>query len=151
MSAIGSKLWIFYLQPIIWLLHFFITHTLWDIFFLFIGEIRECFPTTFKLGRRNRPIKVTNECQLQRTQNDPNSSIRACICTSDYCNDDLSANKNQVGGNNNLLHSFHTIHKVTKFFRMDQSLAFNPHENILVFIQITSSKYYKTVQNLNHI
>ena len=79
------------------------------IFLFFLGEIRECFPTTFKLGRRNRPIKVTDDCQLQRTQNDPNSSIRACICTSDYCNDDLSDNNNQVGGNNNLLHSFHTI------------------------------------------
>ena len=70
---------------------------------LFSGEIRECFPTTFKLGRRNNPVKVTDNCQLQRTQNDPNSSIRACICTSDYCNDDLFDNNNQVGGNNNLL------------------------------------------------
>ena len=69
----------------------------------FLGEIRECFPTTFKLGRRNNPVKVTDNCQLQRTQNDPNSSIRACICTSDYCNDDLFDNNNQVGGNNNLL------------------------------------------------
>ena len=81
---------------------------------IFLGEIRECFPTTFKLGRRNNPVKVTDNCQLQRTQNDPNSSIRACICTSDYCNDDLFDNNNQVGGNNVLLHSFFQKFKVTK-------------------------------------
>lgn len=68
------------------------------------GEIRECFSTSFKLGRRNNPVKVTPRCELQRTQSDPGSSIRACICTSDYCNDDLfSGNNNQPstnGGNN---------------------------------------------------
>ena len=50
------------------------------------GVFRECFSTSFQLGRRSSPVKVTNTCQLQRTQSDPNSSIRACICTSNFCN-----------------------------------------------------------------
>ena len=88
------------------------------LFISFSGEIRECFPTTFKLGRRNNPVKVTDNCQLQRTQNDPNSSIRACICTSDYCNDDLFDNNNQVGGNNFLLHSFSKNSRLLKMIRL---------------------------------
>ena len=50
------------------------------------GVFRECFSTSFQLGRRSSPVKVTDTCQLQRTQGDPNSSIRACICTTNFCN-----------------------------------------------------------------
>ena len=63
------------------------------------GVFRECFSTSFKLGRRSNPVKVTNSCQLQRTQSDPKSTIRACICTSDYCNgqEGLETNNNLIG------------------------------------------------------
>ena len=67
------------------------------------GVIRECFSTSFKLGQRSQPVQVTPFCQLQRTQSDPSSSIRACICTEDFCNDE-PADNNQIGndptGNN---------------------------------------------------
>ncbi|TRY75710.1 hypothetical protein TCAL_01259 [Tigriopus californicus] len=39
------------------------------------------------LGQQRMPVSVTKNCQLQRTQTDPSSSIRACICTSNLCND----------------------------------------------------------------
>ena len=67
------------------------------------GVIRECFSTSFKLGQRSQPVQVTPFCQLQRTQSDASSSIRACICTEDFCNDE-PADNNQIGkdptGNN---------------------------------------------------
>jgi hypothetical protein len=52
-----------------------------------LGSFRECFSTTFQLGQPSSPIRVTKNCDLQRTQGDPASSIRACICTSNFCND----------------------------------------------------------------
>ena len=54
--------------------------------FIFAGSYRECFSRSYKLGIRSQPIKVTPNCVLQRTQRDPTSSIRACLCTSDNCN-----------------------------------------------------------------
>ena len=56
-----------------------------DIFY-FSGSYRECFSRSYKLGIRSRPIKLTPTCELQRTQRDPSSSIRACLCTTSNCN-----------------------------------------------------------------
>ena len=53
---------------------------------LYTGSYRECFPTSYKLGIQNQPVRVTKTCELQRTQRDPRSTIRACLCTSDRCN-----------------------------------------------------------------
>ena len=64
------------------------------------GVIRECFSTSFKLGQRSQPVQVTPFCQLQRTQSDASSSIRACICTEDFCNDE-PADSNQIGNPGN--------------------------------------------------
>ena len=50
------------------------------------GSYRECFSRSYKLGIRSRPIKLTPTCELQRTQRDPSSSIRACLCTTSNCN-----------------------------------------------------------------
>ena len=55
-------------------------------FSCFSGSYRECFSRSYKLGIRSRPIKVTEKCELQRTQRDPTSSIRACLCTTSNCN-----------------------------------------------------------------
>ena len=52
----------------------------------FSGSYRECFPRSYKLGIRTKPITVTKRCELQRTQRDPTSSIRACLCTTNNCN-----------------------------------------------------------------
>ena len=56
------------------------------MFFSFPGSYRECFSRSYKLGIRSRPIKLTPTCELQRTQRDPSSSIRACLCTTSNCN-----------------------------------------------------------------
>ena len=32
------------------------------------------------------PNNLANRCELTKTQLDPRSSIRACLCTDDYCN-----------------------------------------------------------------
>ena len=60
------------------------------------GVFRECFSTSFKLGRRSNPVQVTSTCQVQRTQSDPKSSIRACICTTDFCNGQDDTPNNNV-------------------------------------------------------
>ena len=57
-----------------------------SIFFNVTGSYRECFSRSYKLGIRARPIKLTPTCELQRTQRDPSSSIRACLCTTSNCN-----------------------------------------------------------------
>ena len=50
------------------------------------GAFRECFSKRILLGAASNPINVTEECRLERTQDDPNSTIRACLCTKDLCN-----------------------------------------------------------------
>ena len=75
----------------------------WNVLATFSGSFRECFSTGFKLGRPEAPIRVTRSCELQRTQGDPASTIRACICTSNFCNDVNNNNNNRFvsPGNNN--------------------------------------------------
>ena len=51
-----------------------------------IGSYRECFSTSIQLGHSNYPVNPLPTCQLSRTQADPRSSIRACVCTQDFCN-----------------------------------------------------------------
>ena len=50
------------------------------------GAFRECFSKRILLGAASNPINVTEKCRLERTQDDPNSTIRACLCTKDLCN-----------------------------------------------------------------
>lgn len=51
------------------------------------GAFRECFSKDIRLGMKNKPVEVSERCNLQRTQADRASTIRACLCTTDYCND----------------------------------------------------------------
>ena len=39
-----------------------------------------------QLGQDSFPINPLPTCKLSRTQADPRSSIRACMCTQDFCN-----------------------------------------------------------------
>ena len=39
-----------------------------------------------KLGKEDFPIVPAPTCELSRTQADSRSSIRACMCTQDFCN-----------------------------------------------------------------
>ncbi len=52
-----------------------------------IGAFRECFQDDVQLGLATNPVKPGAVCRPQRTQADPASSIRACLCTTDLCND----------------------------------------------------------------
>ena len=38
------------------------------------------------MGQDSFPINPMPTCKLSRTQADPRSSIRACMCTQDFCN-----------------------------------------------------------------
>jgi len=51
-----------------------------------IGSYRECFSTSILLGHPDYPITPRPTCSLSRTQQDTRSSIRACLCTQDFCN-----------------------------------------------------------------
>ena len=51
-----------------------------------IGSYRECFNTAIQLGQPSFPINPSPVCDLRRTQSDPRSTIRACLCTQDFCN-----------------------------------------------------------------
>lgn len=41
----------------------------------------------------NNPVNISSDCVLERTQEDPDSSIRACLCTKDFCNGDIPSSK----------------------------------------------------------
>ena len=47
---------------------------------------RECFSSSIQLGHSSYPVNPAPSCDLVRTQADPRSSIRACVCTQDFCN-----------------------------------------------------------------
>ena len=51
------------------------------------GSYREGFSTNILLGHPDFPITPLATCSLSRTQQDTRSSIRACLCTEDFCND----------------------------------------------------------------
>ena len=47
---------------------------------------RESFSSSIQLGHSSYPVSPAPSCELVRTQADPRSSIRACVCTQDFCN-----------------------------------------------------------------
>jgi hypothetical protein len=57
------------------------------------GAFRECFSKNVRLGMPDNPINITDECHPEQTQDDPRSSIRSCICTTDLCNLGPSSDK----------------------------------------------------------
>ena len=56
-----------------------------------MGSYRECFPSNIILGHPDDPIIPQPKCRLAKTQRDPRSSIRACLCTTDNCNTEEEA------------------------------------------------------------
>ena len=62
------------------------------------GAFRECFSKRILLGSARNPINVTAECRLERTQGDPDSTIRACLCTKDLCNHGGVAEPKAISG-----------------------------------------------------
>ena len=56
-----------------------------------MGSYRECFPSNILLGHPDDPIIPQPKCRLAKTQRDPRSSIRACLCTTDHCNTEEEA------------------------------------------------------------
>ena len=61
------------------------------------GSYRECFSSNIILGHPADPIIPQPRCKLAKTQNNPSSSTRACLCTTDYCNlEDDSEGKSQI-------------------------------------------------------
>ena len=99
--------------------------------FHFSGSYRECFSRSYKLGIRARPIKLTPTCELQRTQRDPSSSIRACLCTTSNCNilDTEKAQFRNASSNSNT----RVVGKLFRYFAFE-SVFFCSRSN-----QLTSS------------
>ena len=62
------------------------------------GAFRECFSKRILLGAARNPINVTEECHMERTQDDPSSTIRACLCTKDLCNHGGVAEPKAISG-----------------------------------------------------
>ena len=60
-----------------------------------LGSYRECFPSNIILGHPDDPIIPQPRCRLAKTQRDPRSSIRACLCTTDHCNTEEEAELEQ--------------------------------------------------------
>merc|ERR1711892_951714 len=50
------------------------------------GSYRECFQENIILGHPDDPVIPQPDCRLAKTQKSRSSSIRACLCTEDYCN-----------------------------------------------------------------
>lgn len=87
-----------------------------------IGSYRECFSTSIQLGHSSLPVNPLPSCSLSRTQADSRSSIRACVCTQDFCNivpdgqllDDTQEDEREQNNNQILLVSQTGNHLVYK-------------------------------------
>ena len=52
------------------------------------ATLRECFPTRVLLGSIRNPLRSAGYCEVRDITDDGSGSIRACLCDTDYCNDD---------------------------------------------------------------
>ena len=48
--------------------------------------IRECFPTSVLLGSLDNPVVPRADCRAESVESE---SIKACICTTDLCNEGI--------------------------------------------------------------
>jgi len=55
-----------------------------------IATLRECFPKSILLGSVNNPLTPTDSCSQRDITDDNSGSIFACLCNTDFCNDDAS-------------------------------------------------------------
>ena len=51
------------------------------------ATLRECFPTRVLLGSIEKPLSASDSCTMRDITDDGSGTIRACLCTSDFCND----------------------------------------------------------------
>ena len=51
------------------------------------ATLRECFPTRVLLGTINNPLTSSDQCYERDITDDGSGSIKACLCSTDYCND----------------------------------------------------------------
>ena len=58
--------------------------------FIFSAMLRQCFPKHILLGPIYNPLKSSPDCSLQDITDDNSGSIRACLCHSDFCNNDIN-------------------------------------------------------------
>ena len=50
------------------------------------ATLRECFPTRVLLGSIRDPLTPENFCAVRDITDDGSGSIKACLCSTDYCN-----------------------------------------------------------------
>ena len=50
--------------------------------------MRECFPSRVLLGSLSAPLKPLPDCQARDLTEDQSGSVMACLCSTDFCNDD---------------------------------------------------------------
>lgn len=53
----------------------------------FSATLRECFPTRVLLGTITNPLTPEDHCVERDITDDGSGSIKACLCSTDYCND----------------------------------------------------------------
>ena len=53
----------------------------------FSATLRECFPTRVLLGTITNPLTPEDHCAERDITDDGSGSIKACLCSTDYCND----------------------------------------------------------------
>ena len=49
--------------------------------------LRECFPTSVLLGPIDNPLTADLECNLRDISEPGSSNIKACLCTTPFCNE----------------------------------------------------------------
>ena len=49
--------------------------------------LRECFPTSVLLGPIDNPLTAELECNLRDISEPGSSNIKACLCTTPFCNE----------------------------------------------------------------
>ena len=55
----------------------------------FLAVLRECFPTSVLLGPIDNPLTATIDCKLRDISEPGSSNIKACLCTTPFCNENL--------------------------------------------------------------
>ena len=56
-------------------------------FFTFSAVLRECFPTSVLLGPIDNPLTAELDCNLRDISEPGSSNIKACLCTTPFCNE----------------------------------------------------------------
>ena len=52
-----------------------------------LAVLRECFPTSVLLGPIDNPLTAELECNLRDISEPGSSNIKACLCTTPFCNE----------------------------------------------------------------